>query len=127
VQFGYNSLASGLALIREGRIRVIGVTSRERMPQLPVAPSVSEVPGLGAYELVNYFGVFAAAATPAPIQQRLNEVLVGIQRAGPVREKLTEQGLLVQTMSLAEARDYVVQASAGFGRIVAEAGITPDS
>jgi tripartite-type tricarboxylate transporter receptor subunit TctC len=127
VQFGYNSLASGLALIREGRIRVIGVTSRERMPQLPDVPSVSEVPGLGAYELVNYFGVFAASATPAPILQRLNEVLVEIQRVGPVREKLTEQGLLVQTMGLAEARDYIAQESAKFGRIVAEAAITPDS
>ncbi|MBX6373406.1 MAG: tripartite tricarboxylate transporter substrate binding protein, partial [Acetobacteraceae bacterium] len=61
VQFGYNSLASGLPLIREGKIRAIAVTSRERMPQLPDVPSVSEYPPLAAYELVNFFGVFAPA------------------------------------------------------------------
>jgi tripartite-type tricarboxylate transporter receptor subunit TctC len=127
VQFGFNSLASGLTLIREGRIRVLAVTSKERMPQLPDIPSVSEVPGLGTYELVNYFGVFIAAGTAAPIQERLNAALVAMQAAGPVREKLVEQGLLPQTMNLTQARDYVVQESTKFGRLVAEAGITPDS
>jgi len=127
VQFGYNSLASGLTLIREGRIRVLAVTSKERMPQMPDIPSVSEVPGLASYELVNYFGVFAHAATPDPILQRLNAALVAMQAAGPVREKLIEQGLLPQTMNLTEAREYVAQESAKFGRLVAEAGITPDS
>jgi tripartite-type tricarboxylate transporter receptor subunit TctC len=127
VQFGYNSLASGLTLIREGRIRVLAVTSKERMPQLPDTPSISEVPGLASYELVNYFGVFVSAATPEPIQQRLNAALVGMQAAGPIREKLSEQGLLPQTMNLSEASAYVAQESAKFGKLVAEAGVTPES
>src|SRR5918997_4559003 len=45
-QFGYNSLASRLPLISDGKIRPIAVTSRERMPQLPDVPAAAEHPPL---------------------------------------------------------------------------------
>ena len=126
VQFGYNSLASGLPLIREGKIRAIAVTSRERMPQLPDVPSVSEYPPLAAYELVNFFGVFAPAGVPEPIMERLHGVLAAALREPGLRRRFEEQGLLVQSMGLAESRRFVTQEAEKFGRIVADAKITVD-
>ncbi|HYF09772.1 MAG TPA: tripartite tricarboxylate transporter substrate binding protein [Acetobacteraceae bacterium] len=127
VQFGYNSLASGLALIREGRIRVIGVTSRERMPQMPDAPSVSEYAPLAAYELVNFFGVFAPTATPEPIMERLHAVLAALMREPGLRGRFEEQGLLVQSMGLEESRRFVATEAEKFGEIVRVANITAES
>lgn len=124
VQFGYNSLASGLPLIREGRIRAIAVTSRERMPQLPDVPSVSEYAPLAAYELVNFFGVFAPAATPEPIMQRLHTAVAGAMAAPELRARFEAQGLLVQSMTLAQSRGFVVAEAEKFGRIVNAAKIT---
>ncbi len=126
VQFGYNSLASGLPLIREGRIRAIAVTSRERMPQLPDVPAVAEHPPLANYELVNFFGLFAPAGVPEPIMERLHAVVAAALRAPELHGKLEEQGLLVQSMDLAESRAFVEAESRKFGRIVEDAKITVD-
>ncbi len=126
VQFGYNSLASGLSLIREGRIRAIGVSSKDRMPQLPGVPSVSEYTPLAAYELVNFFGVFAPAATPEPILRRIHGVLAGAMRDPALRGRFEEQGLLVQAMGLDESRAFVTAEAEKFGDIVRRANITAE-
>jgi tripartite-type tricarboxylate transporter receptor subunit TctC len=126
VQFGYNSLASGLSLIQDRRIRPIAVTSKERMPQLPDVPAVAEHAPLAQYELVNFFGVFAPAGVPEPIMQRLHEVISAAVREPDLRARFEGQGLLVQGMSLAESRAFVEGESAKFGRIVEDAKITAD-
>ncbi len=126
VQFGYNSLASGLSLIQEGRIRALAVTSKERMPQLPNVPTVAEYAPLAAYELVNFFGVFAPAATPEPVMERLHAV-VNAAAMGELRARFEGQGLLVTGFSLAESRDFVANESQKFGEVVRIANITAES
>jgi len=126
VQFGYNSLASGLSLIQEGRIRAIAVTSRERMPQLPNVPTVAEYAPLAAYELVNFFGVFAPSATPEPIMERLHAVIAAAA-AGELRPRFESQGLLVTGFSLAQSRDFVANEAEKFGEVVRIANITAES
>ena len=126
VQFGYNSLASGLPLIREGRIRAVAVTSRERMPQLPDVAAVAEHPPLADYELVNFFGLFAPAGVPGPIMERLHAVVAAALRAPELRGKFEEQGLLVQSMDLGDSRGFVEAESRKFGRIVEDAKVTVD-
>lgn len=96
------------------------------MPQLPDVPSVSEYPPLAAYELVNFFGVFAPAGVPEPIMERLHDVLTEALREPGLRQRFEEQGLLVQSMGLAESRRFVTQEAEKFGRIVADAKITVD-
>ena len=124
VQFGYNSLASGLGLIQEGRIRAIGVTSRERVEALPGVAAIAEYPPLAAYELVNWFGVFAPAAVPAAVLERLHGVIQAAMAEPALRARLIGMGLLPQAMGLEEAWEFVRADSAKFGRIVAEARIT---
>lgn len=127
VQFGYNSLASGLSLIREGRIRVIGVTSKDRMPQIPDAPSVAEYAPLRDYELVNFFGVFAPAATPEPALRRIHGVLARAMAEPTLRARFEDQGLLVRAMGLDESRAFVAAEAEKFGDIVRRANITVES
>ncbi|MBP0445091.1 tripartite tricarboxylate transporter substrate binding protein [Roseomonas sp. SSH11] len=127
VQYGYNSLASGLSLIRDGRIRAVAVTSRERLPQMPDVPSVSEYAPLAEYELINWFGVFAPGNTPGPIVERVSAALAAALREPELRGKFEVQGLLPQSMTPAEYRSFVTAESEKFGRIVREANITVDS
>jgi tripartite-type tricarboxylate transporter receptor subunit TctC len=127
VQFGYNSLASGLSLIQERRIRPIAVTSRERMPQLPGVPSVSEYAPLARYELVNFFGVFAPALTPDPVMERLHAVVSAAVREPDLRARFEGQGLLVQSMGLVESRDFVAGEAQKLGEIVRTANVTVDA
>jgi tripartite-type tricarboxylate transporter receptor subunit TctC len=126
VQFGFNSLASGLSLIRDGRIRALAVTSRERLPDLPDVPPVSDYPPLAEFELINWFGVFAPGTTPDPIVQRLSAAIATALQDAELRRKFVEQGLLPQSMTPAEYLRFVTGESEKLGRIVREANVTVD-
>jgi hypothetical protein len=52
-----------------GKLRALGVTSRERTPALPDVPSMAEA-GVTGYEVLNWFGMFAPIGTPEPIVKR---------------------------------------------------------
>ena len=57
------------------KVRAVAVTSLDRMPQLPdVEPLQNGSPGLKGYELLNWFGLFTTAGTPAAVVNRYNEI-----------------------------------------------------
>lgn len=82
--------------IREGRIRALAVSTRERTPALPDVPGMSEL-GLAGLEVRNVFGFAAAARTPPGLIATLAGALAEALRTPAVRERLTADSLdLVQ-------------------------------
>jgi tripartite-type tricarboxylate transporter receptor subunit TctC len=71
----FNSVAPIVAHIKSGKIRVLGIASLQRSPQLPDLPTISES-GVPGFEAVNWFGLFAPAKTPRAIINRVNGALV---------------------------------------------------
>jgi tripartite-type tricarboxylate transporter receptor subunit TctC len=82
-----------LPLIKQGRLRALGITTAERAPQLPETPSLSETGGLGAYDLGLVYGFVAPAKTPAPIIQRLHTSALEVLRTPEFAQKLVELGM----------------------------------
>ena len=116
--------AAALPLIQDGKLRAVAVTSREPMPQLPgVAPLSEAVPELKGYELLNWFGLFAPAATPAPVVTRLNEVMNASLRDKKIGETLDIQGIVPRPMTAPEYRAFVIAEEKKFGDIVKQANI----
>jgi tripartite-type tricarboxylate transporter receptor subunit TctC len=128
VTMSFSSLSAALPLMQDGRLRAVAVTSRERMPQLPdVAPLAEAVPELKDYELLNWFGLFAPATTPAPIVARFNEIVAAGLRDRSIAEKLELQGIVPRVLAPAEARSFVVAEADKFGRIVQQANIKAEN
>jgi len=124
VTMSFSSLAAALALIQDGRLRAVAVTSRERMPQLPdVAPLAEAVPELRGYELLNWFGLFATGGTPAPIVARLNEIANTALRDRSIAQKLEVQGIVPRPMTPAEYAAFVAAEADKFGKVIARANI----
>jgi tripartite-type tricarboxylate transporter receptor subunit TctC len=124
VTMSFTSLAAALPLIQDGKLRAVAVTSRERMPQLPeVAPLAEGAPGLAGYELLNWFALFAPAATPEPILARLHEVVSAALADRALAAKLDVQGIVTRSMNLAELRAFVRAEAEKFGRIAVAANI----
>jgi len=71
----FNSVAPIVAHIKTGKIRVLGIASLQRSPQLPDVPTIHES-GVPGFEAVNWFGMFAPAKTPRAIINRVNGALV---------------------------------------------------
>jgi len=128
VTMSFTSLAAALPLMQDGRLRAVAVTSRERMPQLPdVAPLAEAAPELKGYELINWFGMFAPAATPDAIVARLNEIVTTALRDKAIAEKLEVQGIVPRIMAPAQYRAFVAAETEKFGKIVAQANIKAEN
>ena len=77
-----------------GKLKPLAVTSAQRSPQLPSVPTVAES-GFPGFEAYNWIGVFAPAATPRAVIERLHDEFVAAVRDPDVRPKLTAVGMEV--------------------------------
>jgi len=74
VQMFFGDIGGVLPLIREGRVRALGISSEARSADLPALPTMIES-GVPGYVVLTYTGVVAPAATPPDIVQKLNGAL----------------------------------------------------
>ncbi|HYF06478.1 MAG TPA: tripartite tricarboxylate transporter substrate binding protein [Acetobacteraceae bacterium] len=83
-----DSIAGPIGAIREGRVRALAVTSRERMPQLPEVPAVSETfPG---FEALSWVGFIAPARVPELILDRVSAAAQAAARDPEIRRRIEE-------------------------------------
>ena len=80
-----------VAHIKSGRLRAIGLTSRQRSPALPEVPTLNEL-GVANYESIGWYGMLVPAGTPKNIVLRLHRELVAALKLPDLREKLVSQG-----------------------------------
>ena len=66
----FDNMPSSLPLVKEGKLRALGVTSAKRSPAAPEIPTIAEQ-GLPGFEAVSWFALFAPAGTPRPIVDKL--------------------------------------------------------
>ncbi|MFZ0846918.1 MAG: tripartite tricarboxylate transporter substrate binding protein, partial [Pseudolabrys sp.] len=71
VSMYFSSLPSAVGLVKEGKLRALGVTGLKRSPIFPDVPTVAEQ-GLPGFEAVLHYGIVAPAGTPRPIIDKLN-------------------------------------------------------
>lgn len=91
IQFAVDAMSSALPFIRDGRVRALAVTGRQRQAVLPETPTVSEswIPG---YEASAWQGVMVHSATPGPVVARLNQALMQVLASDDVRKQLANLG-----------------------------------
>lgn len=80
--------------VESGRLRVLGVTSGKRMPQLPNVPTIAEG-GLPGYEAEQWYALFAPVKTPPALVQTLQRETVRIINTPEINERLVNTGHLV--------------------------------
>ncbi len=112
--------------LQDTRLRVIGITSKKRSALLPNVPTLAES-GLAGFQFESWFGLLAPAATPMPIQEKLNVAVNKIILNKDVKERLLALGMDSPQLSL-EAFNKVFLADRDLmTKIVKETGITRDS
>jgi tripartite-type tricarboxylate transporter receptor subunit TctC len=91
VSLMFDNMPSALPHVKANKIRALAVSTLKRSPVAPEIPTVAES-GLPGFEVSVWFAVLAPAATPRPIVDRLNQVLVKALQSPDVRERLSSQG-----------------------------------
>lgn len=123
--FLVEGIASQLPFVQQGSVRALAVTSPQRSPLLPDVPTVIEQ-GVPGFEILNWMGVFAPAATPAPVVQRL-EAATRAAVADPAgNRRLREAGVEPVGSTAAELRRFWEGQFALWGPVVAASGVSLD-
>ena len=117
-----DSLIQALPFIRDHRLKALAVLGKSRSPQLPDVPTVDES-GLAGYELTNWFGLAAPAATPREIVARLHADVVRVLQSPEVRDKLTAMAATVVGNSPEEFGARIRSDSAKWAKVIKDANI----
>jgi tripartite-type tricarboxylate transporter receptor subunit TctC len=91
VQIYFSSLPPAIGLVKEGKLRALGVTGLQRSSSFPDLPTVAEQ-GLPGFEAVLHYGIVAPAGTPRPIVDRLNAALRAALDDPKVRGHIATEG-----------------------------------
>ncbi len=119
------SIPAGLQYFKSGKLIALGVTSAKRDPILPEVPSIAES-GLPGYELIEYQGIVAPAATPRAAINRLREDVVKALHTPEVKERFTSSGTYVAGSTPEELADYIKQQITAWAKVIKAAGIRLD-
>lgn len=107
------------------RMRMLAMLSRDRSALAPELPTLHEA-GLTGYDVSGWFGLFAAAGTPASIVQRLNAEIVALLRSPDFAEAFHNLGLEPLPTTAADLSRLMRNETSAFGAVIKRAGIKLD-
>ncbi|ATH14771.1 tripartite tricarboxylate transporter receptor family protein [Delftia acidovorans] len=84
--------------VQSGKLRVLAVTGTQRLPSLPDAPTTAEA-GYAGVNATSWFAVFAPAATPKPVIDKLTADLKKVVENPAFKQKAQEQGATADYMN----------------------------
>jgi tripartite-type tricarboxylate transporter receptor subunit TctC len=120
----FSDFSAGLALIRAGKLRGLGVTTAKRSAALPDVPAIGEVvPG---YDVTVWAGLAAPSATPRPVIDQLWKLASAALANDGVRNSLSAMSFTVAPMNPEEFRAYIRTETQRWAKMVKEAGIEPE-
>ena len=123
VDLMFDSIGSSLPQIQAGKFRAIAVTTAARAAVLPNVPTVIEA-GVPGFDVSVWYGVFAAAGTPAPIVQKLNAEFIRAMNVPEVKKQIEASGYQVVGSTPAELDAHVRAEIPRWARVVKAAGVS---
>ena len=120
-----DTVASTKDLVREGKLRALGVTSREVTPFVPEIPPIASQ-GVPAYDFYGWIAVAGPAGIPAPIAQRLYEVVTAVTAQPDFERRMADFGLSRMTHTRQELEAFIREDVARWRDVIPKAGIRLD-
>ena len=124
VQFTMAPIASSVSLIKEGRLRAVGVTSKKRSSLYPELPTLGEQ-GLTGFEWDSWGGLLAPAKTPRAVINKLNREVVKILAMPEIIERLRALGAEPTATTPEEMDAFVARQLKTAMQLAKKAGIEP--
>jgi tripartite-type tricarboxylate transporter receptor subunit TctC len=125
LSFMIENVPGTLPLVRDGKLRALAITSRQRLALVPDLLTMEEA-GVPGYEMIGWNGIFVPKATPPEIVTRLNAELVKVLRSADVGEQLAKLGAVPVGDSPEQFGAFVKAESARWGKIIKDLGIKPE-
>ena len=125
VQFMAESIPQAAMYHKQGRVRALAVTSRERNPALPDVPTAMES-GIKDFEVVGFYGFLAPIATPREVVQRLSEAFKQVLNTPEIRDKMIAQGANPAFLGFDDFHRFIAQETPRWAQAVQRSGAKID-
>jgi tripartite-type tricarboxylate transporter receptor subunit TctC len=119
----FGGISPSIAHFKAGKLRALGVTSAQRITELPDVPTIGET--VSGFEASGWSGVVAPKNTPQDIVGKLASAIHALQTDASFTGKLTEFGVTSLTMSPAEFTKFIADETDKWGKVVKFAGLKP--
>jgi tripartite-type tricarboxylate transporter receptor subunit TctC len=124
VQLGFVEAGASLPLIKDGKLRALAVSSSTRLPTLPEIPPFAEAANAPDFEAVSWHMLYAPAATPKDIVDKLHQEMSRIMAAPDMRQKASNIGLLpIDVPSIDDTQKYLASERDKWGSLVRKLGL----
>ena len=112
------NLAAALNFIQQGKLRALGVTSKQRSPQLPNVPAVAET--LPGFENLGWFGLMVPTGTPKEIIDKVSRDTAKALESPEIRSRFEGLGMVPAASSPADFAKLIRDETARWEKIVRE-------
>ena len=92
LQLYFSPPVVALPQMKAGRVRALGVSTKQRLAVMPEVPTIAEA-GLPGFEVVGWNGILVPAKAPRAVVQRLHDEIVKVIRTPQVEADILAQGI----------------------------------
>ena len=114
-----------MPFVEQGKVKVLGVATRQRIATLPQVATVAES-GVPGFAVDIWLGIAAPANVPTDIVTRLDQTIREASELPEVQRRLSAVGLNSDYRNATQFRELIVNEHQKYGMIIREAGIQPE-
>ncbi len=121
----FDPIPTSLMHVRSGRLKALGITSAQRSALVPDVPTVAES-GLPGFAVSAWFGLYAPAATPRDIIEKLNADVNRVLLNPEVKERFATLGAESMPMTVEEFAVFLRAEVVRFAKAISDSGATAE-
>ena len=125
LSFMIENVPGTLPFVKDGKLRALAITSRERSALVPDLPTMIEA-GVPGYEMIGWNGIFLPKGVPPEVVERLHGALATILRGAELRAQFARLGAEAVGNAPATFAAFVREESTRWGKIIRDRGIKPE-
>jgi tripartite-type tricarboxylate transporter receptor subunit TctC len=124
IHFAFAEAGASQALIQDGKLRALAVSSHQRLPAHPSIPPFAQAANAPDFEIVAWHMLVARSGTPKPILERLNADMKQIMAAPEMQQRMSNMGLIpLDPAPLAESERYIKSETAKWRTLLTTIGL----
>ena len=124
VQLIVLAVPSAAALMEQGQLRALGVSSLQRLPSFESIPAISET--LPGFDFIGWFAVVAPTGTPVEVIQRMNREVDATLKDVEIAKRMRDVGMYAEGGTPEQAAAYLRTQLEQWGKIIHEIGLQPE-
>lgn len=125
VQAMFDAGALLVPLIKAGKVKILAVSSKERFAEMPTVPTVAEQ-GFPGFEITSWTALFAPAATPGPVVEKLNAAMRAASRDAAAMTSIRAGGSEPGQLNVEQMRQFIATEMRRWAHAAASAGVKPE-